>query len=66
MRGVETSTAPGRPNDTSEVTVERLKRGIAIVAEMMVKHDMPHLITTIRFLEAERHRLEQETAAMES
>ena len=41
--GVETSAAPRRRSDSDEVTVERLERGIAIVAEMMVKHDMPHL-----------------------
>jgi hypothetical protein len=32
---------------------------------MMVMHDMPHLIVTIRRLEAERDKLRQETAAMD-
>ena len=31
----------------------------------MVKHDMPHLIETIRFLEAEQDKLRQQTAAMD-
>ena len=66
MRGLETSTAPSRPSDSNdEVTVERLERNIDTVARMMVKRDMLQLITTIRYLEAERDRLEQETAAMD-
>ncbi len=35
---------------TAAVTVERLDRAIATVARMMVKHDMPDLIVTIRRL----------------
>lgn len=45
--------------------VERIDRAIDTVAEMMVKHDMQHLIATIRHLEAERDRLRQETGAMD-
>jgi hypothetical protein len=65
MRAVDTSTSPRQRGDSDEVTVERLERAIHIVAEMMVKHDMPQLILTILFLEAERDRLQQETAAMD-
>jgi hypothetical protein len=43
------------------VTVERLERAIRIVADMMVKHNRPGLIVTIRRLEAERDRLRNET-----
>ena len=32
---------------------------------MMVKHDMPDLIVTIRWLEAERDRLRRATSAMD-
>lgn len=47
------------------VTVERIERNIRTVARMMVKHNMPELIVTIRFLEAERDKLRQQTAAMD-
>jgi hypothetical protein len=47
------------------VTVERLERAIHIVADMIMKHDRPRLITTIRRLEAERDRLRNETDPME-
>ncbi len=47
------------------VIVERIDHDIGIVAAMMIKHDMPHLIVTIRHLEAERDKLGQETAAMD-
>jgi HAMP domain-containing protein len=47
------------------VTVERIDRAMHTVASMMVKHDMPHLIVTIRFLEAAQEKLQQETAAMD-
>jgi hypothetical protein len=47
------------------VTVERIERGKRTVARAMVKHDMPHLIVTIRFLEAEQDKLRQQTAAMD-
>jgi len=46
------------------VTVERIERAIHTVALMMVKHDMD-LTDTIGFLEAERDRLQQKTAAMD-
>jgi hypothetical protein len=65
MGGIETSTAPRRRSDSDEVTVERLERAIHTVADMMVKHDMRQLIVTIRFLEAERDRVQQATAAMD-
>jgi hypothetical protein len=45
------------------VTVERLERAIGTVARMMVKHNMP-LGPTVRFLEAERDKLQQETSDM--
>ena len=48
---------------TDAVTVERLEQAIRTVATMMVKHDMP-LGPTIRFLEAERDKLQQETSDM--
>jgi hypothetical protein len=48
----------------SIVTVERIERAIHIVAEMMVKHDMP-LGPTIRYLEAERVKLQRETTDMD-
>jgi hypothetical protein len=47
------------------VTVERIERAIHIVADMMVKHDRPGLMATIRRLEAERDRLRNETDPME-
>jgi hypothetical protein len=47
------------------VTVERIGRAIHIIAHMMIKHDMPHLIATIRFLEVEQDKLRQQTAAMD-
>ena len=49
----------------SEITVERIDRAIGTVAAMMVKHDMPHLMTTIQRLEAERDKLRQATSAMD-
>jgi FtsZ-binding cell division protein ZapB len=45
--------------------MERIDRAIDTVAQMMVKHDMPDLIVTIRRLEAERDSLRQETRAMD-
>jgi hypothetical protein len=45
------------------VTIKRLERAIGTVARMMVKHDMP-LGATIRYLEAERDKLQQETSDM--
>ena len=45
----------------SPITIERLERAIRIVADMMVKHNRPGLIVTIRRLEAERDRLRNET-----
>jgi hypothetical protein len=47
------------------VTVERIDRAMHTVASMMVKHDKPHLIVTIRFLEGAQEKLQQETAAMD-
>jgi hypothetical protein len=47
------------------VTAERIERAIDTVARMMVKHDMPHLIITIRRLETERDQLRQATSAMD-
>jgi hypothetical protein len=47
------------------VTVERIERAIRTVARAVVKHNMPHLIVTIRFLEAEQGKLRQQTAAMD-
>ena len=52
-------------SNRSAVTIERLDRAIDTVAQMMVNHDMPHLIDTVRYLEAERDRLRQETGAMD-
>jgi hypothetical protein len=49
----------------TKVTAERIERAKRTVARMMVKHDMPHLIETIRYLEAAQEKLRQETAAME-
>jgi len=45
--------------------VSRIQRARETVARAMVKHDMPHLIVTIRFLEAEQDKLRQQTAAMD-
>jgi hypothetical protein len=47
------------------VTAERIDRAIDTVARMMVQHDMPQLIVTIRHLEAERDKLRQETVALD-
>ena len=47
------------------LTVERIDRAMHTVASMMVKHDKPHLIVTIRFLEGAQEKLQQETAAMD-
>jgi hypothetical protein len=46
------------------VTIERIEHAIGTVARMMVKYDMP-LGTTIRFLEAERDKLQRQTADMD-
>jgi hypothetical protein len=46
---------------TAPVTIERLDRARRIVADMMVRHDMPELIVTIRHLEAEQDKLRQQT-----
>jgi HAMP domain-containing protein len=47
------------------VTAERIERAKHTVARMMVKHNMPQLIVTIRFLEAEQDKLREQTAAMD-
>jgi hypothetical protein len=47
------------------VSIERIDRAIGTVARMMVKHDMPQLILTIRALEAERDRMLNEIDSME-
>jgi hypothetical protein len=49
----------------SKLTVERLDRAIRTVADVMVKHNRPGLILTIRRLEAERDRLRNETDPIE-
>lgn len=46
------------------VTIERIDRAIHTVAAMMLNHDMD-LSDTIRFLEAERDRLQRKTDAMD-
>jgi hypothetical protein len=46
------------------ITVERIDRAIDTVATMMVKHDMD-LSDTIRYLEAERDKLQRKTVAMD-
>jgi hypothetical protein len=51
------------PNDA--ITIERIERATRIVADMMVKHDRPRLMATIRRLEAERDRLRNETDPIE-
>jgi hypothetical protein len=48
----------------SAVTVERIERAIDTVAKMMVKHDMD-LSDTVRYLEAERDKLQRKTVAMD-
>jgi len=53
------STIPANP-----VTIDRIERAIHTVATMMVKHGMD-LSPTIRFLQAERDKLRQATAAMD-
>ncbi|HEY1748562.1 MAG TPA: hypothetical protein VGG11_17580 [Xanthobacteraceae bacterium] len=50
---------------TLPVTVERLDHAISIVAKSMVRHDMGHLIATVKLLEAERDRLRNETDALQ-
>lgn len=50
---------------TRAVTIERIDRAIDTVARMMVEHDMPDLIVTVRRLEAERDKLREATAAMD-
>jgi hypothetical protein len=64
----ETNAAQGAARGKAlpgAVTIERLEHAITTVADMMVKHDIPQLIVTIRYLEAERDKLRQETAAMD-
>jgi hypothetical protein len=52
--------------DNQPITLaKRINRAIHTVADMMVKHQMPQLIVTIRYLEAELDKLRQETAAMD-
>jgi hypothetical protein len=48
MRGIETSTAPRRPSDSNEVTVERLESAIKVTARCMVEHDLPQLLPTLK------------------
>jgi hypothetical protein len=48
----------------SPITVERIERAIHIVADMMVRHGLS-LGPTIRFLEAERDKLQRETTDMD-
>jgi hypothetical protein len=52
-----------------KLTVERLDRAIKTVADSMLRHNLPQLITTIRRLEAERDRLarqvEEERTALD-
>lgn len=47
------------------VTAERIDRAIRTVARAMIDHNMPHLEVTIRYLEAERDKLNRETTAMD-
>ncbi len=49
----------------SHITVERIDRAIETVARVIVMHDMPELMATIRHLEAERDRIQQETSAID-
>jgi hypothetical protein len=49
---------------SSLVTVDRIDRAIHIVADMMVRHNMA-LGPTLRFLEAERDKLQRETTDMD-
>ena len=51
--------------DDVTVTAERIERAKRTVARMMKKHNMPHLIVTIRILDAELEKRRQETAAMD-
>jgi hypothetical protein len=39
------------------VSVERLDRAIKITAELMVRHQLPQLMSTLKRLETERDRL---------
>jgi hypothetical protein len=41
----------------STVTVERLDRAINITADVMVRHNLPQILPTLKRLEAERDRL---------
>jgi HAMP domain-containing protein len=41
----------------TEISIERIENAIHTVARMMLKHDMPELIATIRYLEAARDDL---------
>jgi hypothetical protein len=46
------------------ITIERIERAIRTVARAMVRHDM-NLAPTIRRLEAERDRLQQDGSDMD-
>ena len=58
------SASMSKQTASPAVTIERLERAIRTVARVMVKHDMS-LGPTIRFLEAERDKLQQQTADMD-
>ena len=48
-----------------EVTVERLERGIGIVAYIIAYHNAPSALPLLKRLEAERDRLLEESGAVE-
>jgi prefoldin subunit 5 len=47
------------------IEIERIERAKRTVARQMVNLDMPHLIETIEFLDAELDKLRQRKAAMD-
>lgn len=44
----------------ASVTVEELERAISITADVMVRHNLPQIMPTLKRLEAERDRLLRE------
>jgi hypothetical protein len=44
-------------NEANAVTVERLENAINVTAYVMVRHNLPQILPTLKRLEAERDRL---------
>jgi hypothetical protein len=48
-----------------EITIERLKHAIAVTAYVMVRHDLPQLLPTLKRLESARDDLARDGDALD-